>query len=124
VALDEETGARLVLSITTLRVGIASNPEPLRVTEPPAVTIDGDSDEMTGPVASRKSAVDATVVPPVVTLIGPVDALEGTVTSSVVAVDALTVAVTPLNLTVLAPGVVENPVPVTTTAVPGTPADG
>src|SRR5437764_6726832 len=62
--------------------------------------------------------------PGAVTPIGPVLAALGTANTRLVAVDEVTVAVVPLNLTVLLPGVELNPVPWIVTAVPTGPDFG
>ena len=64
------------------------------------------------------------VRPPTVTLTGPVAAVIGTLVESDVAVAEVTVAVTPLNLTVLLAAVVLKLVPLIVTAVPPMPLDG
>jgi len=64
------------------------------------------------------------VDPPTVTLMGPVVAPVGTAAVIEVALDALTVAVVPLNLTVLFAGVALNPTPEIVTTVPSGPLVG
>ena len=71
-----------------------------------------------------KTILLVAVCPPTVTVTRPVVAPAGIVTVRLVEVAAVTVAVVPLNLTILSEGVVLNDVPVTAIDVPTEPASG
>src|SRR2546428_2026826 len=99
---------------------------PLTVTLLPAAARAGVKLVMVGAIAlwTVKLALLVAVLPPTVTLIVPLVAPLGTVVTISVVVDADTVAVTPLNLTMLELGVVLKAVPYTRTAAPTDPACG
>ena len=115
VEVDAETVAATPLNLTVLFEGVVpSKFSPVMVTVEPTTPEAGVKLEITG-AATKEEALVADW-PPTVTEIVPVVVLLGTVTVRLVEVDAETVAVTPLNLTVLFEGVVPskfNPVMVT-----------
>jgi hypothetical protein len=92
------------------------------VTVVPTEPFAGEKLVMVG--TTEKSDDVDTVSLSTVTLIGPDVAPEGTVVTIVVLVALVTVAVVPLNLTVLLAAVVLKPVPVIVTVAPMTPLDG
>jgi hypothetical protein len=100
---------------------------PAIATDAPTIPAVGAKLEIVGPPsleATVKFAVLVTVTAAVVTEIGPVVAAAGTVTTNCVDVAELTVAVVPLNLTVLELAVVLKPVPTMATWSPTTPRAG
>jgi hypothetical protein len=120
------TRPRVRLNITWSLATSGSKLVPVIVTALPTVPTAGEKPVIVG-------ALDAPTVngsllvadpPGVVTLIGPVLAPAGTVATSRVVVAEVTVAVVPLNLTVLSPAVALNPVPEMVTAVPAGPRPG
>ena len=97
---------------------------PVKVTEVPGVPIAGLKPVIVGaPVDPATAKAALLVVEPdgVVMLIGPVAAPAGTLVTICVAVAEITVAATPLNLTVFWLAVVENPVPKIVTGAPTSP---
>ncbi len=106
---------------TLLKVGSVSKLDPEIVIVSPGTAIAGEKEEMVGAatdpavvnVSSERSKPAA-----VSTRIAPVPAPEGTVTWSLRVVADVTVASTPLTLTVLSPGAAAKPVPWTVTVAP------
>ncbi|HET7416935.1 MAG TPA: hypothetical protein VFJ61_04845 [Solirubrobacterales bacterium] len=113
--------ARTWLSVRLLATALGSKCVPeIVISSPPAAKV-GEIDEMLGANDSVTVKVSELVTGPssgVTTLTVPVVAPLGTLTVSEVAVAALTLAVVPLNLTVLEEGVDEKPVPSMVTIEP------
>ena len=124
VALDELTCAQDWLNSTLSFEAVGWNPEPVTLTTVPAAPIVGEKPVIDGaptPVCTINGEVLVTVFEPIVTVMGPLVAPLGTVTMSSVDVAEMTVAATPLIMTVFAPGVVEKPVPLMVSVEPGAP---
>ena len=102
VAVVELTDARTPLKVTRLLDGVVWKFVPVMVTVPPGEPAVGVKLVMVGApgLPTIKDALLVAVPEGVVTLIVPVVAPVGTLVTICVAVDALTIAVTPLNLTV------------------------
>jgi hypothetical protein len=94
------------------------------VTVVPAGPATGENAEMVGRGITVKLAPLLPVCPPIVTLIGPVVALLGIVMTSWVGLAEITVAVAPLNLTVLLDAVALKLVPLMVTCKPECPLGG
>lgn len=93
---------------------------PLTVTAVPATPLAGETDEIVGAVEAvtvNGEALDA-FPDGVVTEIEPVVAVAGTLVTICVAVELVTVALTPLNVTVFCDGVALKPVPYSVTVCP------
>ena len=120
------TTAKAELNNTLLLGDTASKFAPEIVTRVPAPPKVGVNPVMVGtsePVTVKDAAVVALPLGDV-TLILPVVAPDGTAVVSVFAVAVVTVAATPLNLTVFWLGMAPNPVPLMVTAVPTGPPFG
>jgi hypothetical protein len=116
---DQLVGVAVVLSnITVLPFWVVAKPVPAIVTEVPTAPETGDKLVMLG-ITVKLTALLAT--PPTVTTTLPVVAALGTGTTMEVALQLVTVAVVPLNVTVLLPWVVPKPLPAMVTAVATTP---
>ena len=106
------TVAYVALKVTLSFVEVVSKLDPLMVTVAPGSTTPGEKLVIAGvaePTVKTAALVD--VPPGAVTLIVPVVAPAGTVATICVVVLELTVARTPLNLTVFCEGVALKPVP-------------
>lgn len=122
VALAALTVAVVLLNLTVLFAGVALKLVPVMVTADPTPPEEGEKLVTEGTVV--KSPVEVPVNPPTVTAILPVVAPLGTVTVRDVVVCAVTVAVTPLNVTVFCPGVALKELPDIVTVVPPVPDVG
>jgi hypothetical protein len=114
VAVEEETKASVRLNRTALFAGVIEKFVPLTVTAVPGVPIVGLNPVIVGAEDAAVTVKDAVLVaepPGAITWIVPVVAPLGTLVVICVEVEAVTVAVTPLNLTVFWLGVALNPVP-------------
>ena len=113
VEVAELTMAFVILNFVLSFEAVVSKFVPVIVTLVPAAPIVGDKLVIVGALeaATVKFVLLETVPAEVVTAITPVVAPVGTVVEICVAVDAVTVAVTPLKVTVFWLGVVLNAVP-------------
>jgi hypothetical protein len=118
VALQIVGVAATPLNVTVLLPCALPNPEPVIVTEVPAIPDVADKLTMLGTTVKATPLLDP---PFTVTTTLPVVAAAGTVTAIDVDFQLVGVAATPLNITVLAPCDPPKPVPVIVTAVPTTP---
>jgi hypothetical protein len=114
--------ADVPLKVMVLLARVESNPVPVMVTDVPVEPLVGVKLVMVG-TTEKFDDVD-TVSLSTVTLTGPDVAPVGTVVTIVVLVALVTVAVVPLNLTVLLAAVVLKPEPVIVTVSPMVPLDG
>ncbi len=121
VAVAADTLARVRPKLTLFSAGTVENPVPVTVTVVSAAPAAGLNPVTVG-AATPGSTVNVCELvvesEAVATVTVPVVAPDGTVTVRRVAVAAVTVAVVPLNLTVLAPVVVAKPVPPMVTFAP------
>jgi hypothetical protein len=94
--------AGVALNLSELRLAIVSKFVPLTVTLVPATAVVGENPEIVGAVEATTANVVALVAFPagVVTAIVPVVAVVGTLVTIWVVLELVTVAVTPLKLTV------------------------
>ena len=105
VAVDRVTIAIVLLNFIMLLVGVVLKFVPVMVTMASTAPLIGVKLSMVGVGKTVKSDELVPVTPPTVTVIVPDDAPAGTVVVILVEVDAETVAVTPLNFTILFDGV-------------------
>jgi hypothetical protein len=110
--------AAMPLNVTVLLPCKLPKPDPVIVTELPAMPDVGDKLAMLGTTVKATPLLDP---PFTVTTTLPVVAAAGTATAIEVDFQLVGVAATPLNATVLAPCEPPKPVPVTVTAVPTAP---
>ena len=121
------TVARAMLNFTLLLAGVVSKFVPVIVTGVPGVPLVGLKPVIVGgppEAVTVKAALLVADPAGAVTAIGPVVAPDGTLATISVGVDELTVAATPLNVTVFSLGVALNPVPEIVTVVPTGPLLG
>jgi hypothetical protein len=122
VVIDAELQLLVVaatpLNVTVLPPGRLPNPEPVIVTEVPAMPDEADRLPMLG---TTVNVIPLLAPPFTVTTTFPVVAAAGTVTTIDVDFQVVAVAGTPLNVTVLVPCDPPNPVPVIVTEVPTAP---
>jgi hypothetical protein len=116
------TTAAVPLKATTLFAAVVSKPVPDMMTAVPTEPLAGRNSVITG--RTLKLSDEVAVMPSTVTEMTPVVAPEGTVVTIDVAVELSTVAVTPLNVTVLSIAVVSKFVPWIVTVLPTTPLVG
>jgi hypothetical protein len=118
--------ASLPLNLTELFAAVVLKFVPVMVTVAPTTPDRGVKLVIVGVggTVTVKFVVDVAVSLPTVTVIGPVVAPAGTVVTIVPIVDDVTVAVVPLNFTILLPVSVLKPVPVMVTVDPTTPVAG
>ena len=107
------TTAAVALNRSALRFAVVSKFVPLTVTLVPITAVVGEKLVIVGAdEATTVKAVALVALPDgVATAIVPVVAVAGTLVTICVVVELVTVAVTPLNVTVFWPGVALNPVP-------------
>ena len=118
------TVAEVSLNSTILLEGVASKFVPEIVTVVPTTPDNGVKDEIAGGGITVKFEALVAVCPYTVTVIVPVVAPEGTEVVILVTLLAVTVAVVPLNFTVLLAGVASKFVPDIITVVPTPPDAG
>jgi hypothetical protein len=116
------TTAATPLKLTTLFAAVESKPVPDMMTAVPTVPLAGRNSVITGCTVNLSDEV--AVMPSTVTEMLPVVAPDGTVVTIDVAVELSTVAVTPLNETVLSVAVVSKFVPWMETVSPTLPLPG
>lgn len=125
VAVLAVTTAVVPLNLTILFAGVVLKFVPVMVTAFPVRPLDGVKLVMVSSVlVTMKSLELVAVFAPIVTVIFPVEAPAGTEVVMLVAVLAVTMAVVPLNLTMLLAGVVLKFVPVMITLVVTAPFAG
>ena len=118
VELQPVVVAATPLKVTVLPPGRLPNPEPVIVTELPAIPDEADRFVMLG---TTVNVIPLLAPPFTVTTTLPVVAAAGTVTTIELAFQVVAVAGAPLNVTVLVPCDPPNPVPVIVTEVPTMP---
>jgi hypothetical protein len=123
LALQLVGAAAVPLNVTVLDPCVAPKFAPLTVTEAPTAPLVGERLVMLG-ADCTVNATPLLALPPTVTTTLPVVAAAGTGTTMLVADQLVGVAVVPLNVTVLAPCVAPNVVPVIVTDVPTAPLVG
>jgi hypothetical protein len=116
------TTAAAPLKVTTLFAAVESKPVPDMMTAVPTEPLTGRNSVMVGRTA--KLFDEVAVIPSTFTDMLPVVAPDGTVVTIDVAVELPTVAVTPLNVTVLSAAVVSKFVPCIVTVSPTSPLAG
>jgi hypothetical protein len=116
------TTAAAPLNVTTLFAAVESKPVPDMMTAVPTEPLTGRNSVMVG--RTVKLFDEAAVMPSTFTEMLPVVAPDGTVVTIDVAVELSTVAVTPLNVTVLFAAVVSKIVPWIVTVSPTSPLVG
>jgi hypothetical protein len=118
------TVAVMPLNLTILSAGVVEKLLPVMITLVFSLPSVGEKLVITGGLINVKSVLLVAVWLFTCTDIFPVEVPEGTVVVSEVAVAAVTVAVVPLNLTILLTVVVEKLLPVMVTVVPTVPLAG
>jgi hypothetical protein len=121
VAVAAVTRARVRPKETLLSAGVVENPVPVSVTVVPALPRSGLTAKIVGTATAAVTVNVCSLVAvaePVVTVTLPLAALDGTITTSRAVVAEVTLAVTPLNRTVLPVVEAAKPVPVTVTLAP------
>jgi hypothetical protein len=118
------TTAVVPLNKTALFAGIASKSVPVMMIVAPTPPLAGEKPEMVGGGITVKLLELVPVRPAAVTVIGPLVAPAGTVVVILVAVLAVTVAIVPLNFTVLLAGVALKLVPAMMIVAPTPPLNG
>jgi len=126
VAVLAVTVAVVPLNITVLFAGVVLKFVPVMVTDAPIMPAGGANEIIVGSdtVVTVKLVAEVAVIPATVTAMEPVVAPSGTVTVMLVAALAVTVAATPLNVTVLLDVMALKFVPVIVTVVPIGPEAG
>jgi len=122
-----DTTASTPLNLMMLLKNVLLKLVPIIVTDVPADPLTGVNDVIVGAnpdIFTVKLFELAAVSDPTLTLITPEVAAAGTVAVKLVAVLAVTVAIVPLNVTILLAGVALKFVPVMVTAVPAGPLRG
>jgi hypothetical protein len=122
VALAAVTVPATPLNLTLFAASVAPKFVPVRVTEVPAGPLEGVKPVIAG--VTLKLLLLVPVNPLAFTAIAPVVTPAGAVTVSEVELAAVTVAATPLKVTVFAAGVLPKFTPVIVTVVPGDPPVG
>jgi hypothetical protein len=116
------TMALVPLNVTMLFAAVESKPVPDMMTAVPTVPFTGRNSVIVG--VTVKLSDEVAVIPSTFTEMAPVVAPDGTVVTIDVAVELSTVAVTPLNVTVLPAAVVSKFVPWIVTVAPTLPPAG